>query len=175
PLRDALQFAAVFIYREIFPIGPALVERLLALPGRPPVVFDFDDAIFLPSVSDANRFIGALKQPGKVKTIIRVADHVIAGNDYLAAYAQRFNRAVTTIPTCVDTDRFVPRAAGAPAGAPPIVGWIGSPTTATYVNDLAPVLRRVAATDRFVLRVSGAGTAIEMPDVEVENVRWSLD
>jgi glycosyltransferase involved in cell wall biosynthesis len=174
-LRDASQFDVVFIYREIFPIGPALVERLLALPGRPPVVFDFDDAIFLPSVSDANRFIGALKQPGKVKTIIRVADHVIAGNDYLAAYAQRFNRAVTTIPTCVDTDRFVPRAAAAPAGAPPIVGWIGSPTTATYVNDLAPVLRRVAATDRYVLRVSGTGTAIEMPGVDIDSVRWSLE
>jgi len=174
-LRDVSQFDAVFIYREIFPIGPAFVERLLTLPGRPPVVFDFDDAIFLPSVSDANRFIGALKQPGKVKTIIRLADHVIAGNDYLAAYAQRYNRAVTTIPTCVDTDRFIPRAAAAPSGGPPIIGWIGSPTTAIYVSDLAPVLQRVAATDRFVLRISGAGTPIEMPGVQIENVRWSLD
>src|SRR5436853_269297 len=28
-LRDVSQFDVVFIYREVFPVGPALVERLL--------------------------------------------------------------------------------------------------------------------------------------------------
>ena len=35
-LRDAGQFDAVLIYREIFPIGPAVIEWLLGMPGRPP-------------------------------------------------------------------------------------------------------------------------------------------
>ena len=61
-------------------------------------------------MSDANRLIAALKQPQKVASIIRHSDHVIAGNEYLADYARRFNPAVTMIPTCVDTDRFVPAA-----------------------------------------------------------------
>ena len=107
--------------------------------------------------------------------IIRSADHVIAGNDYLASYAERYNRSVTTIPTCVDTDRFVPRADGARTATPPVIGWIGSPTTAIYIADLAPVLRRVAETDAFVARISGAGAPIEMPGVRMENARWSLD
>ena len=108
-LRDVSRFDVILLYREMFPIGPAVIERLLGdRGGRPPIVFDFDDAIFLPSVSDANRFISALKQPGKVATIIRHSDHVIAGNEYLAAYARRFNDAVTVIPTCVDTTKFVP-------------------------------------------------------------------
>src|SRR4029077_15777846 len=68
-LRDVSRFDVVFIYRELFPIGPALVERWLSAPGRPPVIFDFDDAIFLPAVSDANRLIGALKQPSKTASI----------------------------------------------------------------------------------------------------------
>jgi len=79
-LRDLGQFDVLFLYREMLPIGPALVERLLAMRARPPVIFDFDDAIFLPSVSDANRPIAALKQPGKVATIIRHSNRVIAGN-----------------------------------------------------------------------------------------------
>src|SRR5438105_55774 len=174
-LRKLPDFDVILLYREIFPIGPAVVERLLARRGHPPIVFDFDDAIFLPAVSHANRFISALKYPGKVKTIIRSADHVITGNDYLASYAEQYNRSVTTIPTCVYTDRFVPRADGARSATPPVVGWIGSPTTAIYIADLAPVLRRVAETDAFVARISGAGAAIEMPGVRMENARWSLD
>jgi glycosyltransferase involved in cell wall biosynthesis len=177
-LRDASRYDAIFIYREIFPIGPAIIERWLGSKRRPPVVFDFDDAIFLPSVSNANRVIGALKQPRKVDTIIRHSDQVIAGNDFLAGYARRLNNEVAMIPTCVDTTRFVP-AAARPAGTTstqlPLVGWIGSPTTASYIEALTPVLQRVNARQPFTLRVSGPGEPLAVPGVAVENVAWSLD
>jgi glycosyltransferase involved in cell wall biosynthesis len=179
-LRDARRFDAILIYREIFPIGPAVIERLLGAGQRPPIVFDFDDAIFLPSVSDANRPILPLKAPGKVATIIRHSDHVIAGNAYLAAYARRFSDAVTVIPTVVDTTRFVPRldavsGNGANGARAPIVGWIGSPTTASYIRSLAPVLKRTGARHRFVLRVSGAGEPLDVPGVATEQPPWALD
>jgi glycosyltransferase involved in cell wall biosynthesis len=174
-LRDASQFDIVFIYRELFPLGPALVERLLAMRG-PAVVFDFDDAIFLPSVSDANRLIAALKHPRKVASIIRHSDHVIAGNEYLAAYARRFNDRVTTIPTCVDTHRFTGATSPPPRDpARPVVGWIGSPTTASYIRALIPVLQRVNQQHPFVLRISGAGEPMTAPGLTIENAAWSLD
>jgi glycosyltransferase involved in cell wall biosynthesis len=168
----------VFIYREIFPIGPAVVERLLSLRRRPPVVFDFDDAIFLPAVSEANRLIGALKQPRKTASIVRHSDHVIAGNEYLAEYARQFNPAVTMIPTCVDTQRFVPIADSLSgdhrSGGVPVVGWIGSPTTALYLRQLLPVLQRVRREHAFVLRVSGAGEPVDAPGIDVDNQQWAL-
>jgi glycosyltransferase involved in cell wall biosynthesis len=178
-LRRSSQFDLILVYREMFPLGPALIERLLAARQRPPIVFDFDDAIFLPSVSDANRLIGVLKQPQKVASIIRHSDHVIAGNEFLADYARRFNRAVTTIPTSVDTERFVPSAQARErdrltAVGQPIVGWIGSPTTASYVRGLADVLRRVRQRHPFVLRISGAGEPVSIPGVAVDNQTWSL-
>jgi len=179
-LRDLGRFDLILLYREMFPIGPALVERFIAMRPRPPVVFDFDDAIFLPSVSDANRLIGALKQPGKVASIIRHSSHVIAGNDYLAAYARRFNQAVTMIPTCVDTTQFRPStaaAAGTPpeAGREPVVGWIGSPTTAGYIRTLAGVFERVRRDHPFRLRISGIGDPPTVPGVVVDATPWSLD
>jgi glycosyltransferase involved in cell wall biosynthesis len=78
----------------------------------------------------------------------------------------------------VDTDRFVPRRDPPRAGngdREPVVGWIGSPTTVPYIRGLAAVLKRVAERRRFVLRLSGAGEAIEMPGVKVENPTWSLE
>ncbi len=175
-LRDLSSFDVVFLYREMLPIGPAIVERLLAMRGRPPLVFDFDDAIFLPSVSEANRPIAALKQPRKVETIIRHSDRVIAGNEYLASYARRFNDAVTVIPTVVDTSRFVPRVPtdNGATRAEPIVGWIGSPTTVSYLRGLVPVLQRVRREHAFVLRVSGAGELIDVPGVTMQQPAWSL-
>jgi glycosyltransferase involved in cell wall biosynthesis len=179
-LRDVGDFDVVLLYRELFPIGPAIVERLLAMRRRPPLVFDFDDAIFLPSVSEANQVIRALKWPGKVATIIRHSDHVVAGNSFLAAYAGRFNTAVTVIPTCVDTTKFVPsiHASSGNGGRPdarPIVGWIGSPTTAAYVRGLIPVLQRVAEKHPFVLRISGADERFDVAGVPVEQPGWTIN
>ena len=76
------------MYREAYPFGPALFETLLArMPGRP-LVYDFDDAIFLNNSSEANRFTSALKYPQKVAAIIRRSALVLAGNQYLADYAR---------------------------------------------------------------------------------------
>ena len=176
-LRDLGQFDVLYLYREMLPIGPALVERLLAMRARPPVIFDFDDAIFLPSVSDANRSIAALKQPGKVATIIRHSNRVIAGNEYLAAYARRFSDAVIVIPTVVDTTRFVPSArvmSNNGSNRPPVVGWIGSPTTAQYVRRLAPVLESIGRRHQFTLRVSGIAEPIAVSGITVEQPAWTL-
>ena len=174
-LLDDATYDLLFVYREAFPIGPAILERLLARPGRPPMVYDFDDAVFLPNTSDANRVISFLKVPTKVDTIVEKSAAVIAGNDYLAAYARRHNRHVTVIPTCVDTDQFVPRA-GAPAvnGRPLVVGWIGSQTTAAYLEALGPVLMRANQARSFELRVAGAGRDLRFGGVNVSNVAWTL-
>ncbi len=166
------RYDVVFIYREAFPVGPAVIERCLAR-GRAPIVLDFDDAIFLLNASEANRFASSLKNVGKMSTLVRLSSRVIVGNEYLAAYARTHNPAVTTIPTCVDTSRFVPRTSARPEG-PPVVGWIGSPTTTPYLTGLADVLRRVAERHPFVLKVSGAEGPLMFDGVAVREERWEL-
>jgi glycosyltransferase involved in cell wall biosynthesis len=167
------RYDLVFLYREAVPIGPPVVEWIVARRGIP-IVYDFDDAIFLPNVSEANRAISFLKNPGRVAQILRRSRRVVVGNEFLAQYARLHNGAVTVIPTAVDTGRFIPRESPPTEGAAPVVGWIGSPTTFPYLEQLADVLRTVAARHLFVLKVSGAGRPVRFPGLNVVEVPWSL-
>lgn len=167
------RYDLVFLYREAIPIGPPIIERLIHGLGVP-MVHDFDDAIFLASVSEANRSLAFLKDPGRVATVLRLCRRATVGNEFLARYARHYNDAVTVIPTVVDTTRFKPREYQSEHPIP-IVGWIGSPTTYQYLERLGDVLREVAASHQFILRISGAGRPVVMPGVNVEEVPWSLD
>ena len=175
-LNEALtvgHYDLVFLYREAVPLGPPLIERLIAR-HRVPILYDFDDAIFLPAVSEANRSILFLKDPSRVARIIKMSTAVVVGNEFLATFARQYHNHVTVIPTAVDTDRFVPRPARASEARELTVGWIGSPTTFPYLQSLAPQLQQLAARRPFVLKVSGAGKPVQFPGVRVEEVPWSL-
>jgi glycosyltransferase involved in cell wall biosynthesis len=169
------RYDAFFVYREAYPFGPPLLETLLAHAQGRPLVYDFDDAIFLSNSSEANRFASALKYPQKVAAIIRRSALVLAGNEYLASYARAHNPAVSVLPTCVDTEVFVPRKTPRAAGDPLVVGWIGTPTTAVYLKSLGPSLSRLAPRYPFVLRVSGSGEPLEFSGVKTVNQQWSLE
>jgi glycosyltransferase involved in cell wall biosynthesis len=169
----------VFLYREAIPAGPPFIERLIAGQGIP-IVYDFDDAIFLPAVSEANKAVSFLKKPERVADILRLSTQVTVGNAFLADYARQYNPRVTVIPTAVDTNRFVPRdpmlndTVTAGDGRKLIVGWIGSPTTFQYLESIKDVLAAVAAKHPFTLKVCGAGRPVNFPGVDVQVVPWSM-
>jgi len=147
----------IFVYREAALLGPAWIEWLLAL--RRPLMFDFDDAIYLADTSQANAWSRTLKSVTKVETICRVARHVTVGNEFLASYAKDRAREVTVIPSTIDTDiyQIQPRA----QNRVPVVGWTGSVTTVPYLMAVAPALRRLREKREFEMRVIGAKVHIE--------------
>jgi glycosyltransferase involved in cell wall biosynthesis len=171
-LRELGQYDLVWLYREAIPVGPPWLERAIARRGLP-IVYDFDDAIFLPAVSEANRAILFLKDTERPAKIIRISRHVVVGNDFLGAFARRHNPAVTTLPSVVDTTYFVPRTDNR-SGDRLVVGWIGSPTTYSYLESLAGVLRDVHERHPFTLKVGGAGRAVHLDGLDVAEVQWSL-
>jgi glycosyltransferase involved in cell wall biosynthesis len=168
------RFSMALIHREAYPIGPPLVERWLAR-KKIPFIYDFDDAVYLPNTSDANRMVGFLKRPAKIAEIVRLASEVIAGNAHLGNYARRHTPRVNVIPTCVDTTVWVPRRQPAQSGDSPIIGWIGTPTTTPYLWGLRDVFSALAKEHRFTLRVSGSATPIVIPGVDVVNEPWTLE
>jgi glycosyltransferase involved in cell wall biosynthesis len=131
----------VLIQRQAFFLGGPWAEWIAS--RRAPLLFDFDDAIWLPEISRGNRRFASLKNVEKIPTILRMASTVIAGNSYLADWARPHNPNVLVIPTCVDTDRYVPRATARAPNAPVVIGWSGSPSTIVHFARALPVLARI--------------------------------
>ena len=175
----ARRFDVVCVSREAMLFGPPVIEWLVSKVARCPMVFDFDDAIFVSYVSPTyGRLASWLKSPSKSSRILAMSAHIIAGNEYLASYARRHNRRVTILPTVVDTELFagadhLPRPrVNSTVG--PVIGWIGSHSTAQYLDLIAPALQRLARRRRFIFRVIGAGSDVDIPGVNVENRTWDM-
>ena len=167
-LRRVRDFDAVYILREAALLGPPVFERWVSMSGVP-VVFDFDDAVFVPYKSPSNGYLSYLKFPGKTRTVCRLAAHVMAGNDYLAAYARAVNPRVTVIPTTIDTEQYTVEERA--ASEVPVIGWTGSHSTVQHLDTLRGALQRLAARERFRLRVIGTPD-YRIEGVEVEALKW---
>jgi glycosyltransferase involved in cell wall biosynthesis len=144
----------ILVQREAFFLLGAWSEWLAS--RQAPVVYDFDDAIWIHAVSEANRRFAFLKNVDKIDRIVGLAHTVIAGNDSLAAWARQHSRNVHVVPTCVDTTVFRP--APRPTTGPVVIGWSGSPTTLEHYKTILPALRRVKARfgDAVRFRLMGA-------------------
>jgi glycosyltransferase involved in cell wall biosynthesis len=167
-VRAASDYDLVLIHRESFPVGPAWVERLLQKIGVP-YIFDFDDAIYLPAASEANRRLAWLKGAGKARRVVAGASLVVAGNGHLAGWARRYSRQVTVIPTTVDTERY--QVCERPVPERVCVGWSGSPTTIVHLRLLEPVLRTLQREEGIRIRVIG-DASYRIDGAEVESLDW---
>lgn len=170
-VRKARDFDVVYVFREAALLGPPIFERLIHQSGVP-IVFDFDDAIFVSYRSPSNGYLSYLKFAGKTKTICRIASHVMVGNPYLADYARQVNEHVTIIPTTIDTDKYRPVRRA--ESTEPVIGWTGSFSTVQHLDTLRSALQKLALRQKFRLRVIGT-PQYRIPGVEVESMNWRSD
>ncbi len=143
-VKDVLRanrFDVIYIYREAFMTGSVFFERLLKRSGAK-IILDFDDAIWLQTISDANRSLQWLKNPEKTNSIIALSDLVIVGNSYLAGHAKKFNSNVIIFPSTIDLDYYqisaIPKSH---KNDRVVIGWSGSHTTVEHFETILPVLK----------------------------------
>src|SRR4026208_403726 len=171
-VRKVKDFDLVYILREAALLGPPVFEKLIHQ-RRVPIVFDFDDAIFVSYRSPSNGYLSYLKFASKTRTICRIASHVMAGNPYLAEYARQGNDRATVLPTTLDTGKYRVSQRKESSG-PPVIGWTGSYSTVQHLDTLRGALKKLAERESFQLRVIGTPT-YECPPVDVEAIRGRAD
>jgi glycosyltransferase involved in cell wall biosynthesis len=138
---QATQYDVIYIFREAFFVGGPIFERLFKLTGKK-IIFDFDDAIWLPNVSDENKKFLFLKAPAKTSSICKMANVVVTGNQYLLEYASQFNKNVVIIPSTIDMNYYRPSTPKKNKTAVTI-GWSGSSTTVQHFETLLPVFEKL--------------------------------
>jgi glycosyltransferase involved in cell wall biosynthesis len=171
-LDNVAEFDLVYLFREAALMGPPWFERKMARSGVP-IVFDFDDAIFVSYKSPSNGYLSYLKFPGKTSEICRLSTHVMAGNQYLADYALAVNPNVTIVPTTIDTDKYQVSERSRDS-RPLTIGWSGSFSTIQHLDTLREVLKELAKTEDFRLRVIGT-SEYELEGVDMEPLPWQAE
>ncbi|MCC7232693.1 MAG: glycosyltransferase [Bacteroidia bacterium] len=147
------KYDTVFIHREALPFGPPFLEWMIARVFRKFMVYDFDDAIWIPNASESNnRLTMLLKCFGNPARISRWASCVSVGNGFLAGFASRYNDRVFINPTTIDTDEHH-NSIAKHSNKTFVIGWTGSHSTIQYLDELVPVLRELEKDHVFEFHV----------------------
>jgi glycosyltransferase involved in cell wall biosynthesis len=154
------------------------VRRLESAAGRGRrLILDVDDAIWL----DTSRESGAgplavLKGTRrKLRWLAACADHVIAGNDYIAERLGSHADRVTVVPSLVDPSAVAPRMHAEREGL--VLGWIGSRSTAGYLDRLrGPLSRFARQLPRTCMELATVGgEPPPVPGIRITSAPWSED
>ena len=162
-LRLAVSQDVLYVQKRMFPLWVlGLVRRVNSR-----IVFDLDDATFLRPA-----------QQRRVDALLRAAVLVVAGNDYLADYARRFNEQVVVIPSVVDTVLYrPPDGERHPGDDRIVVGWIGSDPNRGDLAPMRPVFDGLHERygERVMLRTIGRRPLEIETALKVEFVPWTLE
>jgi glycosyltransferase involved in cell wall biosynthesis len=167
------QYDYIFIHREATPIGPSFFEYFASRWLKKKIIYDFDDAIWIPNYSEANSFFSFLKGYGNVHKICSYAYKISCGNEYLCDYAKQFNSNVVYNPTTIDTNNYHNRVKDQ-SGEEFVIGWTGSHSTIRYIGEIVPVIAKLEKKYKFTFRV----ISDFKPEFELESleyVKWKKE
>jgi glycosyltransferase involved in cell wall biosynthesis len=167
------RYDRVWIHRETAPLGLPIYAWLLLRVWRKKVIFEFDDAIWMPNVSQSNRVFSFLKPHKNSLFLMRNSWKNAAGNAFLQHFAQQLNANTYYLPTVVDT-QIGHRHEQVQDVLLPSVGWTGSHSTLHYLESIVDQLRAAHTVQPFKLIViSDTAPVFDFPDLQF--IRWSAD
>ncbi len=170
-LIRARKYDVVFLHKEAFALGPPWLERALRT-RTGALIYDMDDAFW--SHPPQIRQIGKiLRDPTKIDKVIKMSDHVLAGNTLIADYVRSHNSSVTILPTVIDTGRYQP--VEQRDSAPITIGWVGRWSSSFYLDSLVEVFHKLCERHPCVqIKLIGA-SEVNWSGVRVVSQPWRLE
>ncbi len=168
----ASKYDVIFVHREAFMLGTSFFERQFA--RRSKVIYSFDDAIWIPRISEGNKAWNFLKKSSKTGEIIKHADLIFAGNNYLRNYAIKFNPNAVIIPSTIDTNLYQPKYNIHKDKI--CIGWSGSFSTIVHFESCINVLKIIKAKygDGVYFKVIGIERFVNH-ELQIQGIPWNRD
>lgn len=136
-LQKARRFPVIFIQKKLF---LSLELRWLQSKGAK-LIYDFDDAIMLrhkPHPGSASP-----TRERQFRAMVERSQLVVAGNRFLEKKAGEWAQEVVLLPTTIDTEKYAVKKDW--GGDKTItLGWMGSPSTLVYLEQIMPALAEVS-------------------------------
>jgi glycosyltransferase involved in cell wall biosynthesis len=158
----------VFVHREAEFFGPPVFEWIIAKVAGKKLIYDFDDAIWIPNTSEHNGFFSKFKFYNNVPKICKMAYKVSCGNDYLRIFAAEYNANGVYNPTTIDTEHHHNKIKDQ-SGNSFVIGWTGTHSTMQYMDALLPVFKRLEEKYNFTFNV----IADRAPDFEIKSLKFT--
>lgn len=169
----AHRYDLLIMQREAAFIGPPIFEWILMRLLKLRVVYDFDDAIWIPNSSNGSKIIQWLKAFWKIKWICKWSHVIIVGNNYLYEFAKKHNHHVVIIPTCVDTTLHHNRIKEHTQKDIITIGWTGSHSTMKYIDMIVPALEAVSKKHAIELLIISNKAPQLNTSVPINYIEWS--
>ena len=169
-LRDLRRFSdcdLLMIHRRSY---PPIMAGLLG-GGRRPTVFDFDDALYLPSPTETHSIRDQKRYRSNFNATTAAVDLVLCGNTELAREVE--HQRTSIVPTAVDCSRFHPEVVG--PTLEPHLGWVGHSSNLSFLEGIAGPLRELASRHSDLKLIVVADREPNLEGVPMEFRRWSLD
>lgn len=168
-LVSARKYDCVWIYQEVLPYLPDhWILKLLGIR----FVHDVDDAYYLKHSRSKNLFFRYVVSR-KWKFYAKNAIATFAGSPALEEYFRSFGaKNVVTAPTVVSTNQYLPNTE-IPTRSRPVVGWIGSPTTAPFLKTVSRALSDFQKKTGAEIVVIGAAEGFTLEGCSIRPLRWS--
>ncbi len=162
------------VQRQVDILPARHLERVAA--GDRWLVLDVDDAVWFDAtpLAGGHRLAFLKGTAGKIRWLAERADHVIAGNNYLAEWLHDVNERVTVVPSLVAPEHVALRR-HAPVDRVTL-GWIGSASTARYLAELRPALEQLTTAAAPLIRWELCAVGAPVPHVrgmECRSLPWS--
>lgn len=130
------QYDILYIHRKLFPP----LEFWYIRKKVKKIVYDFDDALMYRSSSSKSSY--SFSRRYKFSYMMKRADFIIAGNQFLKSEVLHYNPNVTIIPTSIDLSHY-PLKDNWHQKGPITIGWLGSGSTLKYLKAIMPVLENL--------------------------------
>jgi glycosyltransferase involved in cell wall biosynthesis len=138
---------------------------LRKLKNKTPVIFDFDDAIYLNEHNTSNK--------KKSEIMVRYADEIIISTEFLNDFCSLFNKKGFVIPSPVETKRITP--ANKDLREVLTIGWIGSWWTTDYLKVVESALQKISKELSFTFLTIGTRPDFKIDSINHISRTWSYE